>query len=73
MLNELVKVDSDHSFARDLQSGAIVNMKTDDYMQYMLAKNKREEQSQEINKLKQDIANMQTMMENILTLLQKDN
>lgn len=68
-----LKVENNSSLVRDILSNAIVNTNTDDYEQYMRNKqlaaqrmNKINEQDDQINNLKQDMAELKQMVTALL-------
>jgi hypothetical protein len=68
-----LKVENNSSLVRDISSNAIVNRNTDDYEQYMRNKqlaaqrmNKINEQDDQINNLKQDMAELKDMVAALL-------
>jgi hypothetical protein len=68
-----LKVENNSSLARDMSSNAIVNRNTDDYERYMRNKqlaaermNKINEQDDQINNLKQDMAELKQMVAALL-------
>jgi len=72
-MTNYLKVENHSSLVRDISSNAIVNTNTDDYDQYIRNKqlaaqrmNKINEQDQEINNLKQDMAELKQMVTALL-------
>jgi hypothetical protein len=68
-----LKVENNSSLVRDISSNAIVNRNTDDYEHYMRNKqlaaqriNKINEQDDQINNLKQDMAELKDMVAALL-------
>jgi hypothetical protein len=72
-MTSYIKVENHSSLVRDISSNAIVNTNTDDYDQYMRNKqlaiqrmNKINEQDEQINNLKQDMAELKEMVTALL-------
>jgi hypothetical protein len=68
-----LKVENNSSLVRDISSNAIVNRNTDDYEHYMRIKqlaaqrmNKINDQDDQINNLKQDMAELKDMVAALL-------
>lgn len=68
-MKQLLKVEGNTSLCRDVSSNAILNTNISDYQEYMKNKQmalaklaKEEQQSQDINMLKQDMAEIKQML-----------
>lgn len=51
---------------RDDQTGAIINRDSTGYDQYMIAKNRKNSQRQEIDELKKDVGEIKSILQEIL-------
>lgn len=72
-----VNIEGKRGLVRDLNSGAILNTNRSDYDNYLAKKKQRQEekqrmesQSQEINNIKSELAEIKQLL---VTLLSKDN
>ena len=62
----MIPVKGHPNLYRDEQSGAIVNCDNYAYNQYVNAKNNRELQKSELNKIKQDIDEIKSLLKEII-------
>ena len=62
----MIPVKGHSNLYRDENSGAIINCDSQGYNQYILSKNNRELQKNEINQMKQDIEEIKLMLREIL-------
>ncbi len=68
-MSNYLKVDSDTSLIRDMDSGAIVNTKKGEYDKFMKLSKKKFHEKQEMDKLKNDVKGMKSDIEEIKSLL----
>jgi len=68
-MGQMLKVEGNTSLSRDVSSNAIVNTNMSDYREYMVSKQvaisrveRVNQQSEDINKLKQDIVEIKEML-----------
>lgn len=62
----MIPVKGHSNLYRDENSGAIINYDSQGYNQYILAKNNRESQKNEIDRIKNDIEDIKLMLKEIL-------
>jgi len=65
-----LKVDSDTSLVRDVESNAIVNQNKSEYDKFMRLSEIKYKEKMEMKKLKDDVNSMKTDLEEIKSLLQ---
>lgn len=68
-MSKYLKVDSDTSLIRDVDSGAIINTNKGEYDKFMRLSKKKFQEKQEMNKLKDDVEGMKSDIEEIKSLL----
>ncbi len=68
-MSNYLKVDSDTSLIRDMDSGAIVNTNKGEYDKFMKLSKKKFHEKQEMDKLKNDVKGMKSDIEEIKSLL----
>lgn len=68
-MSKYLKVDSDTSLIRDVDSGAIINTNKGEYDKFMRLSKKKFHEKQEMNKLKDDVEGMKSDIEEIKSLL----
>ena len=68
-MSNYLKVDSDTSLIRDMESGAIINTNKGEYDKFMKLSKKKYHEKQEMNKLKDDVEGMKSDIEEIKSLL----
>jgi hypothetical protein len=68
-MSKYLKVDSDTSLIRDVDSGAIVNTNKGEYDKFMSLSRKKFQEKQEMNKLKDDVEGMKSDIAEIKSLL----
>jgi len=61
----LIPVDGQHNFFRDRETGAIVNTDKSGYVQYMRLKEQRQKEKNELDQLKNDIAEIKSLLREI--------
>ena len=66
-----IKVKDSGSLYRDEQSGAILNCSDSEYDNYLKLKQKKLQEANEMNKLKDDVDELKSMMKLILSKLDK--
>tara|TARA_Y100001978_G_C23605423_1_gene390895 strand:+ start:775 stop:984 length:210 start_codon:yes stop_codon:yes gene_type:complete len=66
-----IKVKDSGSLYRDEESGAIVNCSDSEYDNYLKLKQKKLQESNEMDKLKDDVDELKSMMKLILSKLDK--
>ena len=66
-----IKVKDSGSLYRDEESGAIVNCSDSEYNNYLKLKQKKLQESNEMDKLKDDVDELKSMMKLILSKLDK--
>jgi len=64
MIDKL-KVEGHSHLYRDVNSGAVINSNRDEYDRYMKAKNKRQNMSNEINILRQELDEIKELLRKI--------
>jgi hypothetical protein len=69
-MNNYLKVDSDTSLVRDVESNAIVNQNKSEYDKFMRLSEIKYKEKMEMKKLKDDVNSMKTDLEEIKSLLQ---
>jgi len=62
----MIPVEGEKNLYRDEKSGAIVNCDTFEYLQYIKIKNEKKKQYEEIEKLKEDIFEIKTLLREII-------
>ena len=62
----MIRVEGYKNLYRDEKSGAIVNCDTTSYNQYVNSLNHKEMQRQELDKMKEDIDEIKTLLKEIL-------
>jgi len=62
----MIRVEGYKNLYRDEKSGAIVNCDTTSYNQYVNSFNHKEMQRQELDKMKEDIDEIKTLLKEIL-------
>ena len=60
-----LKVEGHSHLYRDVNSGAVINSNRDEYERYMKAKNKRQNMSNEINILRQELDEIKELLRKI--------
>jgi len=68
-MSKYLKVDSDTSLIRDVDSGAIVNTNKGEYDKFMSLSRKKFQEKQEMNKLKDDVEGMKSDIAEIMSIL----
>lgn len=58
----MIPVEGEKNLFRDENSGAIVNCDTFAYSQYIKMKNEKKRQREEIDKIKEDISEIKTLL-----------
>ena len=66
-----IKVKNSGSLYRDEESGAILNCSDSEYDNYLKLKQKKLQEANEMNKLKDDVDELKSMMKLILSKLDK--
>jgi|TARA_A100001037_G_scaffold285695_1_gene293284 hypothetical protein len=66
-----IKVKDSGSLYRDEESGAILNCSDSEYDNYLKLKQKKLQEANEMNKLKDDVDELKSMMKLILSKLDK--
>ena len=66
-----IKVKDSMSLYRDEQSGAILNCSDSEYDSYLKLKQKKMQEVNEMDKLKDDVDELKSMMKLILSILDK--
>lgn len=66
-----IKVENSNSLYRDIRSGAIINCSTTEYDNYMALKQKKLQEKNEIENIKNDVNELKSMMKLILDKLDK--
>ena len=66
-----IKVKDSGSLYRDEESGAILNCSDSEYDNYLKLKQKKLQEANEMNKLKDDVNELKSMMKLILSKLDK--
>lgn len=61
----LIPVDGHHNLFRDPDTGAILNNDKSGYMQYMRLKEQRQREKSELDQLKNDIAEIKSLLREI--------
>ena len=69
-MNNYLKVDSDTSLYRDVNSNAIINQNKGEYEKFMRLSEIKYREKMEMKKLKSDVNAMKTDLEEIKSLLQ---
>ena len=69
-MNNYLKVDSDTSLVRDVESNAIVNQNKSEYDKFMRLSEIKYKEKMEMKKLKDDVNSMKTDLQEIKSLLQ---
>ena len=62
----MIPVEGEKNLYRDEKSGAIVNCDTFGYSQYLKMKNEKKKQREEINQMKDDIAEIKNLLKEII-------
>lgn len=62
----MIKVDGHKNLYRDEKSGAIVNCDTTSYNQYVNSLNYKDMQKQELDRMKQDIDEIKSLLKELL-------
>jgi len=62
----MIPVEGEKNLYRDENSGAIVNCDTFGYSQYLKMKNEKKKQREEINQMKDDIAEIKNLLKEII-------
>ena len=62
----MIPVEGHKNLYRDEKSGAIVNRDTQGYRQYMALKNKKNEEMEEIQRLRTDIDEIKSLLHEVL-------
>ena len=62
----MIPVEGNKNLYRDEKSGAIVNHDTQGYRQYMALKNKKNEEMEEIQRLRTDIDEIKSLLHEVL-------
>ena len=68
-MSKYLKVESDTSLIRDIESGAIINTNKSEYDKFMKLSKKKFHEKQEMNKLKDDVKGMKSDIEEIKSLI----
>ena len=68
-MNNYVKVESDESLVRDLDSNAIVNTDKDEYQKFLNLSEKRYKEKMEYENLKTDVKSLKDDLNEIKSLL----
>ena len=68
-MNNYVKVESDQSLVRDLDSNAIVNTNKDEYQKFLNLSEKRYKEKMEYENLKTDVKSLKDDLNEIKSLL----
>ncbi|MAG49957.1 hypothetical protein CMO86_10005 [Candidatus Woesearchaeota archaeon] len=68
-MNNYVKVESDQSLVRDLDSNAIVNTDKDEYQKFLNLSEKRYKEKMEYENLKTDVKSLKDDLNEIKSLL----
>lgn len=65
-MNNLIRVDGDPNFAKDQDTGAIVNTNRSEIQQARARKKARAQEKHELDNLKKDVGDMKIMLSKIL-------
>ena len=65
-MNNLIRVEGDPDFAKDQDTGAILNTNRSEIQQAKARKKARVQEKHELNNLKQDVSDMKIMLSKIL-------
>ena len=68
-MNNYIKVESDQSLVRDLDSNAIVNTDKDEYQKFLNLSEKRYKEKMEYENLKTDVKSLKDDLNEIKSLL----
>jgi|TARA_B100000085_G_scaffold197293_1_gene180943 hypothetical protein len=68
-MNNYIKVESDESLVRDLDSNAIVNTDKDEYQKFLNLSEKRYKEKMEYENLKTDVKSLKDDLNEIKSLL----
>ena len=69
MSSDRLRVDSDHTLYRDMVNGAIVNSNQKEYDKFMEVSRKKYREKMEMDKLKDEVKDMKSDIEEIKSLL----
>ena len=69
MSSDRLRVDSDHTLYRDMVNGAIVNSNKKEYDKFMELSRKKYREKMEMDKLKDEVKDMKSDIEEIKSLL----
>lgn len=59
---DLIQVEGEHNLFRDRKTGAIVNMDSAGYNQYKILKQKRQNEREELDMIKNDIQEIKSLL-----------
>ena len=62
---DLIQVEGEHNLFRDRKTGAIVNMDSAGYNQYKILKQKRQNEREELDMIKNDIQEIKSLLREI--------
>lgn len=65
-MDNLIPVEGSKNLYRDASSGAIVNYDSDGYQQYIRSKNSKKREKEEIEKLKNDVSEIKSLLKQFL-------
>ena len=68
-MSDYIKVDSDTTLVRDLDSNAIINQNQDEYEKFMRVSKIKYEEKMEMKNLKNEVNSLKESMEEIKSLL----
>tara|TARA_B100001059_G_scaffold155503_2_gene155105 strand:+ start:15379 stop:15609 length:231 start_codon:yes stop_codon:yes gene_type:complete len=68
-MSKYLKVESDTSLIRDVDSGAIINTNKGEYEKFMKLSKRKYEEKQEMKNLKDDVEGMKSDIQEIKSLL----
>lgn len=65
-LDNMIPVEGNKNLFRDEKTGAIVNTDTHGYSEYIKMKNQKQQQREEIEKIKEDISEIKNLLREII-------
>lgn len=65
-MKKMIRVDGEQNLYRDASSGAIINTDKYEYSQYILQRERRKKEKQEIADLKNELSEIKTLLAQLL-------